>query len=105
MQAKHLDVAHAAHTCCHCHLAVKNPIHDSKPNCQKVTNSNRMWSCDTELCTNGVEAWVSKQAKVEFLSYIFQFTRLNDVTVKQGLTFQDCCHTPQISQVVRTVRH
>ena len=39
LQAKHADVcsgvlfelrARAARTCCHCHLAVKNPIHDGK---------------------------------------------------------------------------
>ena len=59
--------ARAARTCCHCHLqaAVKNPIHDGKRGQlklpKKVINGTTMWSCDTELCTNGVEAtkcWV-----------------------------------------------
>ena len=30
-------------------------------NCQKVMNGSTMWSCDTDLCTNGIEAskcWV-----------------------------------------------
>ena len=54
--------ARAARTCCHCHLqaAVKNPIHDGKRGQlklpKKVMNGTTMWSCDTELCTNGVEA-------------------------------------------------
>ena len=59
--------ARAARTCYHCHLqaAVKNPIHDGKRGQlklpKKVMNGTTMWSCDTELCTNGVEAtkwWV-----------------------------------------------
>ena len=54
--------ARAARTCCHCHLqaAVKNPIHDGKRGQlklpKKIMNGTTMWSCDTELCTNGVEA-------------------------------------------------
>ena len=82
--------ARAARTCCHCHLqaAVKNPIHDGKRGQlklpKKVMNGTTMWSCDTELCTNGVEAtkcWV-------FVAH-FQFTRLHGVAVIQGLTFRD----------------
>ena len=96
MQAKHADVcsgvlfelrARAARTCCHCHLAVKNPIHDGKRgqlNCQKVMNGTTMWSCDTELCTNCVQM-APKQANVEFSSYIFN---LLDFTV--SLSCRDC---------------
>ena len=79
--------ARAARPCCHCHLAVKNPIHDGKRGqlkLPKVMNGTTMWSCDTELCTNGVEAskcWV-------YIAY-FQFTRLHSVAVMQGLTFWD----------------
>ena len=49
----------------------------------------------------------SKQAKVEFSSHIFQFTRLHGVAVMQRLTFWDSVVTlfKSASQVVRTVRH
>ena len=97
--------ARAARTCCHCHLAVKNPIHDGKRGQlklpKKVMNANTMWSCDTKLCTNGVEAtkcWV-------FIAHFSIYT-----------TSRCCCHagtdiprlrghTLQINQVVRTVGH
>ena len=94
----------AARTCCHCHLAVKNPIRDGKQDQLKLPKSherNRMWSCDTELCTNGVEAskgWI----------FIIHFSIYS--------TTRYCCHagtdiprlrgqTLQISQVVRAVKH
>ena len=51
---------------------------------KKVMKGTTMWSCDTELCTNGVEA-----SKCEFSSHIFQFTRLHGIAVMQGLTFRD----------------
>ena len=51
---------------------------------KKVMNGTTMWSCDTELWTNGVEA-----TNVEFSSHIFQFTPLHGVAVIQGLTFRD----------------
>ena len=35
--------AHAAHTCCHCHLAVKNPIHDGKQGQLKVQKSHEWY--------------------------------------------------------------
>ena len=68
---------------------------------KKVMNGTTMWSCDTELCTNGVEAtkcWV-------FVTHFSIYS-----------TSRCCCHagtdiprlrghTLQISQVVRTVRH
>ena len=99
--------ARAARTCYHCHLqaAVKNPIHDGKHGQlklpKKVMNGTTMWSCDTELCTNGVEAtkcWV-------FVAHFSIYS-----------TSRCCCHTGtdiprlrghtlQINQVVRTVRH
>ena len=87
-----------ARTCCHCHLAVKNPIHDGKRGQlklpKKVMNG-------TTMCTNGVEAtkcWV-------FIAHFLIYS-----------TSRCCCHagtdiprlrghTLQINQVVRTVRH
>ena len=51
---------------------------------KKVMNGTTMCSCDTELCTNGIEAtkcWV-------FVAH-FSFTRLHGVVVIQGLTFRD----------------
>ena len=78
--------ARAARTCCHCHLAVKNPIHDvrSVKTAKKVMNGTTVWSCDTD-CVQ----MASKQPNVEFSSHIFQFTRLHCVADMQGLTFQD----------------
>ena len=52
MQAKHADVcsgvlfelrARAARTCCHCHLAVKNPIHDGKRGQLKLPKSHERY--------------------------------------------------------------
>ena len=70
-------------------------------NCQKVMNGTAMWSCDTELCTNGAEAskcWV-------FIVYCSIYStsrcRCHAGTVIPRLRG----HTLQISQVVRTVRH
>ena len=67
----------------------------------KVKNGTTMWSCDTELCTNGVEAtkcWV-------FVAHfsIYSTSRCHchtgtDIPRLRG-------HTLQINQVVRTVRH
>ena len=57
--------ARAARTCCHCHLAVKNPIHDGNRGQSKLPKSHEryhVWSNDAELSTNGVEeskCWVS----------------------------------------------
>ena len=78
--------ARATRTCCHCHLAVKNPIHDvrSVETAKKVMNGTTVWSCDTD-CVQ----MASKQPNVEFSSHIFQFTRLHGVADMQGLTFQD----------------
>ena len=79
--------ARAARTCCHCHLAVKNPIHEGKRGqlkCQKVMNGTTVWSCDTD-CVQVP----SKQPNVEFPSHIFQLTWLHGVAVMQGLTFRD----------------
>ena len=96
--------ARAARTCCHCHLAVKNLIHDGKRgqlNCQKVMNGTTMWSCDTELCTNGVEAskcWV-------FIAH-FSIYPTSQCHCHAGTDILKLCgHTLQINQVVRIVRH
>ena len=96
--------ARACGTCCHCHLAVKKPIHDGNRgqlHCQKVMSGTIMWSCDTELCTNGVEAskyWV-------FIAHfsIYSTSRCRCHAGTNILRLRG--HTRQISQVVRTVRH
>ena len=73
--------ARAARTCCHCHLAVKNPIHDGNQGQLKLPKCGHV----TLNCVQ----MVSKQAKVEFSSHIFQFTHLHGVAVMQELTFWD----------------
>ena len=99
--------ARAARTCCHCHLqaAVKNPIHDGKRGQlklpKKVMNGTTMWSCDTELCTNGVEATKCWVFVAHFSIYSTSRCRCHtgtDIPRIRG-------HTLQINQVVRTVRH
>ena len=99
--------ARAARTCCHCHLqaAVKNPIHDGKRGQlklpKKVMNGTTMWSCDTELCTNGVEATKCWVFVAHFSIYSTSRCRCHtgtDIPRLRG-------HTLQINQVVRTVRH
>ena len=79
--------ARAARTCCHCHLAVKNPIHDGNQSFKSATKSRTVPQCG-HVTLNCVQM-ASKQAKVEFSSHIFQFTRLHSVAVMQGLTFWD----------------
>ena len=112
MQAKHADVCSGVlfWTACTRRLHVL-----SLPSCceksdswrqarsvktaKKVMNGTTMWSCDTELCTNGVEAtkcWV-------FIAHfaIYSTWRCHagtDIPRLRG-------HTLQINQVVRTVRH
>ena len=73
--------ARAARTCCHCHLAVKNPIYDGNQGQLKLPKCGHV----TLNCVQ----MVSKQAKVEFSSHNFQFNRLHGVAVMQGLTFWD----------------
>ena len=99
--------ARAARTCCHCHLqaAVKNPIHDGKRGQlklpKKVMNGTTMWSCDTELCTNGVEATKCWVFVAHFSIYSTSRCRCHtgtDIPRLRG-------HALQINQVVRTVRH
>ena len=99
--------AHAARTCCHCHLqaAVKNPIHDGKRGQlklpKKVMNGTTMWSRDTELCTNGVEATKCWVFVAHFSIYSTSRCRCHTGTNIPRLRG----HTLQINQVVRTVRH
>ena len=99
--------ARAARTCCHCHLqaAVKNPIHDGKRGQlklpKKVMNGTTMWSCDTELCTNGVDATKCWVFVAHFSIYSTSRCRCHtgtDIPRLRG-------HALQINQVVRTVRH
>ena len=96
MQAKHADVcsgvlfelrARAARTCCHCHLAVKNPIHDGKRGQLKLPKKSWTVPQCGHVTLNCVQM-ASKQANVEFSSYISQFTRLYGVGVMQG-SFRD----------------
>ena len=64
-------------------------------------NGTTMWSCDTELCTNGVEASKCWVFIVHFSIYSTSWCRCHAGTVIPRLRG----HTLQISQVVRTVRH
>ena len=68
---------------------------------KKVMNGTTMWSCDTELCTNGVEATTCRVFVAHFSIYSTSRYRCHtgtDITRLRG-------HTLQINQVVRTVRH
>ena len=67
---------------------------------KKVMNGTTMWSCDTELCTNGVEA--TKCFCRTFFN-LLDFT----VSLSSGIDIPRLRgHTLQITlQVVRTVRH
>ena len=84
--------ARAARTCCHCHLAVKNPIHDGNQSVKGAKKSRTVPQCG-HVTLNCVQM-ASKQAKVKLSSHIFQFTRLHGVAVMQGLTFWDSVVTP-----------
>ena len=117
LQAKHADVCSSVLFWTAC---TRRPLHvlslPSSSGCEKsdswrqaqsvktakkVMNGTTMWSCDTELCTNGVEAtkcWV-------FVAYfsIYSTSRCRchtgtDIPRLRG-------HTLQINQVVRTVKH
>ena len=64
-------------------------------------NGTTMWSCDTELCTNGVEATKCWVFVAHFSIYSTSRCRCHtgtDIPRLRG-------HTLQINQVVRTVRH
>ena len=68
---------------------------------KKVMNGTTMWSCDTELCTNGVEATKCWIFVAHFSIYSTSRCRCHtgtDIPRLRG-------HTLQINQVVRTVRH
>ena len=64
-------------------------------------NVTTMWSCDTDLCTNGVEASKCWVFIVHFSIYSTSRCRCHAGTVIPRL----CGDTLQINQVVRTVRH
>ena len=99
--------ARAARTCCHCHLqaAVKNTDSwrqaRSVKTAKKVMNGTTMWSCDIELCTNGVEATKCWVFVAHFSIYSTSRCRCHTGTDIPRL----CGHTLQNNQVVRTVRH
>ena len=68
---------------------------------KKVMNGTTMWSCDTDLCTNGVEATKCWVFVAHFSIYSTSRCRCHtgtDIPRIRG-------HTLQINQVVRTVRH
>ena len=68
---------------------------------KKVINGTTMWSCDTELCTNGVDATKCWVFVAHFSIYSTSRCRCHtgtDIPRLRG-------HTLQINQVVRTVRH
>ena len=64
-------------------------------------NGTTMWSCDTDLCTNGVEASKCWVFIVHFSIHSTSRCRCHAGTVIPRLRG----HTLQISQVVRTVRY
>ena len=78
--------ARAVRTCCHCNLAVKNPIYDG--NRGQLKKAKKSWTVPQygHGTLNCVQMAL-KQANIEFSSYIFQFTRLHGVAVMQGRTF------------------
>ena len=80
--------ARAARTCCHCHLAVKNPIHDGNRGQLKLPKKSWTVPQCGHVTLNCVQM-ASKQPNVEFSSHIIQFTRLHGVAVMQWLTFRD----------------
>ena len=114
MQAKHADVCSGVLLWTACTYLPARPVTAISPgksdswrqagsvkNCQKVMNGNRMWSCDTELCTNGVVAskgWV-------FIAH-FSIYSTSRCHCHAG---SDTSETPwsnsSKSHVVRTVRH
>ena len=114
MQPKHAEVCSGVlfwtactrrRTCCHCHLAVKKSDSwrqaRSVKTAIKVMNGTTMWSCDTELCTNGAEATKCWVFIAHFSIYSTSRCRCHagtDIPRLRG-------HTLQINQVVRTVRH
>ena len=70
-------------------------------NCEKVMNGTTLWSCDTKLCTNGVEATKCWVFVAHFSIYSTSRCRCyagTDIPRLLG-------HTLHINQVVRTVRH
>ena len=68
---------------------------------KKIMNGTTMWSCDTELCTNGVEATKCWVFVAHFSIYSTSRCRCHAGTDIPRLRR----YTLQISQVVRTVRH
>ena len=114
MQAKHADVCsgvlfwtactrrpHVLSLPSRCHKIRFMTASAVSQNCQKVMNGTTMWSCDTDLCTNGVEASKCWVFIVHFSIYSTSRCRCHAGTVIPRLRG----HTLQISQVVRTVRH
>ena len=93
MQAKHADVcsgvlfelrARATRTCCHCHLAVKNPIHDGKRSQLKLPKSHEGYHNVVMWHWIGYKWRRSKK----MLSFHRIFFNLLDFTV--SLSCRDC---------------
>ena len=93
MQAKHAGVcsgvlfelrARAARTCCHCHLAVKNPIHDGKRGQLKLPKSHERYH-NVVMWHWIVYKW--RRSK-QMLSFHRTFFNLLDFTV--SLSCRDC---------------
>ena len=96
MQAKHADVCSGVlfWTACTRRPHVlslpsrcENLIHDGNQSVKSAKKSRTVPQC-SHVTLNCVQM-ASKQAKFEFSSHIFQFTRLHCVAVMQGLTFWD----------------
>ena len=97
MQAKHADVCSGVlfwTACTRCPHVLSLPSRCEKPDSWRQTGSvksakkSRTVPQYGHVTLNCVQM-ASKQAKVEFSSHIFQFTRLHGVAVMQGLTFWD----------------
>ena len=80
--------ARTARTCCHCHLAVKNPIHDGKRGQLKVPKSHERYH-NVVTWHWIVYKWRRSKQRLSFHRTFFQFTRLHGVAVMQGLTLWD----------------
>ena len=97
MQAKHADVCSGVlfwTACTRCPQVLSLPSRCEKSDSWRQTGSVKSAKKSRTVpqyghVTLNCVKMASKQAKVEFSSHIFQFTRLHGVAVMQGLTFWD----------------
>ena len=82
--------ARAARTCCHCHLAVKNPIHDGKRGQLKLPKSHERYH-NVVMWHWIVYKW--RRSKQMLSCHRTFFNYLDGVAVMQGLTFWDAVVT------------